>query len=285
MAPNLEMLKEGLARLGLGLGDIVLVHSALRALGPKSELAKLPNYGADLIIDAFLETVGPEGLVIVPTFTQTCDLGEPVYTGLLFDPKETPSRVGQLTNVFWRRSDAVRGTHPTHSVAAIGRRAADFCVEPQDGTTFDRRGPWGRMHDWDGWICWFGTDNRTNSTVHAVEDWMDLPYMPDRPAWVKGPGGEAVKVNCRKAPAGPRDFYDANSKAARLLDASGIIRRVQIGTAGVALLKARDCHRVLHEAIKQDPCLLLKDESPDDPWTSEARTRVVEHIRTRFGGH
>lgn len=283
MALSVGMVKEGLAKLGLGKDDIVLVHSDLRALGPARELVKLPNCGADLIIDGFLETVGPGGLVIFPTFTKTYDLGEPVYTGLVFDPKETPSRVGSITNVFRCRPEAVRGTHPTHSVTAIGKRAAEFCVEPKDGTTFDRRGPWGRMYDWDGWICWFGTDNRTHTTVHVVEDWMDLPYMEDRPAWVKGSTGQPMKVNCRKAPIGPRDFYRKDSKSHDLFDKKGVVRRVEIGDANVALMKVRECHGVLHEAIKRDPCLLLKEESPDDRWTNGARARTTEFIRQRFG--
>lgn len=283
MAITLEAVKTGLRDLGLAQDEVVLVHSDLRALGPARELVKLPNCGADLIIDAFLETVGPGGLVIFPTFTKTSDTGEVPYTGLVFDPAETPSRVGSITNIFWRRPGAVRGTHPTHSVAAIGRRAAEFCVEPRDGTTFDRRGPWGRMYDWDGWICWFGTDNRTNTTVHVVEDWMDLPYMPDRHAWVKGPDGQPMKVLCGKAPAGPRDFYRKASRSQKVFDESGILRRCRLGHAEVCLMKVRDCHRVLQEAIIADPCLLLK-EAGADPWTDEARVRTVEYIQRKFGG-
>lgn len=283
MAVTLEAVAAGLAKLGLSKGDVVLVHSDLRSLAPARELVKLPHCGADLIIDAFLEVVGPDGLVIFPTFTKTFDLGEPVYNGLVFDPKETPSRVGSITNLFWRRPNAVRGTHPTHSVAAIGRRAAEFCREPENSTTFDRRGPWGRMYDWDGKICFFGTDNRTNTTVHVVEDWMDLPYMPDRFAWVKGPDGRPMKANCRKAPAGPRDFYRKDSRSQKMLEASGICCRGRIGQADVSLMGVREFHRVLREAIIADPCLLLKEENPADPWTSEARAATIDFVRRTFG--
>lgn len=283
MAIALETIQSGLARLGLKKGDVVLVHSDLRSLAPARELVKLPNCGADLIIDAFLETVGRDGLVIFPTFTKTFDLGEPVYTGLVFHPLKTPSRVGSITNIFRQRPGAVRGTHPTHSVAAIGSRADEFCREPEDSTTFDRRGPWGRMYDWNGKICWFGTDNRTNTTVHVVEDWMDLPYMPDRFGWVEGPDGKPKKTGCRKAPAGPRDFYRKDSKCQKVFDESGIFCRGQIGHANVAVMTVKDCHRVLREAIIQDPCLLLKEENPADPWTNEARINTIAFIRKQYG--
>ncbi len=297
MAVTLELIKRALSELGLGRGEVVLVHSDLRMLGPARELVKLPHCGADLIIDAFLETLGREGLAVVPTFTKTWDTGREPYTGLVFDPAETPSRVGSVTNVFWRRPAALRSNHPTHSVAAIGQRADEFCRAPSDQSTFDRRGPWGKMHDWDGHVCFFGTDNRTNTTVHVVEDWMDLPYMETGAAWVKGADGRPTKVKTIKSPLGPRDFYRRNSKCARLLEASGIIRTTRIGgeaTSGsasplgglyatISLMRVRELHRVLREGIIADSCLLLKEDSPGDEWTRRARAEVVRHVRRRFG--
>ena len=263
MPISLDAIRGGLQALGLTRGDTVLVHSDLRTLAPARELVKLHNCGADLIIDAFVSAVGPEGLVVFPTFTKTWDTGERPYTGLVFDPAETPSRVGSVTNVFLKRPGMVRSTHPTHSVAAFGRGAAEFCRSPGvDESTFDRRGPWGRMHQRDGWVCFFGTDNRTNTTVHVVEDWMDLPYMEAGHAWAKGPDGRPVRVPTRKSPTGPRDFYRRDSKAERLLKASGIMRTGRIGLSSVSLMRVRQLHRVLREGILADPCLLLREENP-----------------------
>ena len=283
MAVTKEAIKAGLASLGLGKADVVLVHSDLRRLAPARELVKLPNCGADLIIDAFCETVGPEGVVIFPTFTKTWDTRQRPYTGLVFDPAETPSRVGSVTNVFLRRGGVIRSTHPTHSLAAAGSRAEEFCRAPQDESTFDRRGPWGKMHDWDGYVCFFGTDNRTNTTVHVVEDWMDLPYLEAGHAWAKGPDGQAMRVPTSKSPLGPRDFYRRDSRSARLLEASGIVQTARIGLATVSLMKVRELHRVLREGIIQDPCLLLREASEKDEWTRTAREETIRHVRERFG--
>ncbi len=283
MGITTETVKAGLGELGLKRGDVVLVHSDLRTLGPARELVKLSHCGADVIIDAFLETVGPEGLVVFPTFTKTFDTGERPYRGLVFDPAETPSRVGSVTNVFRLRPEAVRSTHPTHSLAAIGSRAEEFCRTPEGGSTFDRRGPWGRMYDWDGYVCFFGTDNRTNTTVHVVEDWMDLPYLESGYAWVKGADGKPTRVPLVKAPLGPRDFYRRDSKSERLLKASGILRTGRIGNAQVALMKVRELHRVLREGIIADPCLLLKEASEADEWTRKARAETIRHVREKFG--
>ncbi len=282
MPVTLEDIKAGLTELGLERGDVVLVHSDLRRLDKPRNLVKLPNCGADMIIDAFLETVGPDGVVVFPTFTNCFVPKEPGPAGQVYDPAETPSRVGSITNIFRQRGESVRSLQPTHPVSAIGSRAEEFCQGPEDQSTFDRRGAWGKMYDWDGWICFFGTDHRTNTTVHVVEDWMALPYMATAAAMVKGADGEPQRVTVTMSPAGPRDFYRRDSKSAQLLEASGIVRHRQIGSAPVSLMKVRDCHRVLREGIIQDPCLLLKTDSDAD-WDVKACAETTAHVRQKFG--
>jgi hypothetical protein len=100
---------------------------------------------------------------------------------------------------------------------------------------------------------------------------------------VAGPDGTPVRTKVTKSPAGPRDFYRRDSKAAKVLDASGIVAAARIGRANVSLMKVRDLHRVLREAIVRDPCLLLKEDSPDDEWTRRAREATIRHVRARFG--
>ena len=56
----------------------------------------------------------------------------PLASGEIYDPAETPSRVGSVTNLFRRRPGAVRSLQPTHSVAAIGNRAEEFCQAPEE---------------------------------------------------------------------------------------------------------------------------------------------------------
>lgn len=284
MAITLDDVKAGLAELGLKKGDVVLVHSDLRSLGKARELVKLPNCGADLIIDAFIETVGGEGLVIFPTFTKAFEDKKFGPSGQIYDPAETPSRVGSVTDIAWRRPNAKRSLQPTHPVCAIGDRAEEFVKAPEDQSTFDRRGPWGRMYDWDGVICWFGTDNRTSTTVHVLEDWMRLPYMAECYAMIKGSNGEPVRQLVTQSPAGPRDFYKENSHSAQLLDASGIIKRKQIGRGTASLMTVKDTHRVLREGIINDPCLLLPDENPTREWVTKYRKLTIEHVRREFGG-
>src|SRR6187551_3686776 len=94
------------AVIGLASGDAVVVHASLRAVG----------LDANDVIEALLEAVGPDGLVVMPTFT---------YANESFVP-DLPGRTGTLAEVFRRRPDALRSAHPTYSVAAVGADAAEL---------------------------------------------------------------------------------------------------------------------------------------------------------------
>lgn len=284
MSITKDGIKAGLSELGLKKGDVVLFHSNLRALGSARDLVKLPKCGADAVIDAFLETVGPDGLVAVPALTATFSPNSPDGpVQYAFDPDETPSRVGSITNEFLKRPERKRSLHPTHSLAAIGSRAEAYCADHDKGSTFDRVSPYGRNFDWDGYICFFGTDNRTNTTIHVVEDWMKLPYMAKSKALVKGPDGEPVEVEVTMSPKGYRDFYKQDSRAARVLAESGIMKWTRIGAADVGLMKVRDCVRLFWDKTMEDPCLIMgyKGESAFcDQWAD----KTIEHVRSGGAG-
>ena len=58
---------------GLAVGDLVLVHSALRKLGPVEG-------GADTVIDALLEVVGNQGTLAMATHTfRLVNAEQPVF--------------------------------------------------------------------------------------------------------------------------------------------------------------------------------------------------------------
>ena len=58
-----EQLTADLTSLGLKPGDVVMVHSSLSALGPV-------DGGADTVVDALLEAIGPTGTVIAVDMTE-----------------------------------------------------------------------------------------------------------------------------------------------------------------------------------------------------------------------
>ena len=78
--------------------------------------------GADTVLDAFIDYMKDDGLLIF--LTHTWEQINDEYN--VFNPMTEPSCVGILTNLFMKRPGAVRSLHPTHSVAAIGKDAGNI---------------------------------------------------------------------------------------------------------------------------------------------------------------
>ncbi len=153
------------AAVGVGAGDLLLVHSALRRLGPV-------DGGAETVIDALLDAVGPTGTLAVPTHTwQVVNGAQPVFHQLY-----TPSNVGALTNVFRQRAGVLRSLAPTHSMAALGPRAAALTAgHERDTTPCATDGPYGRLRDWGGKVLIIGPGLECCTFFHGCEEWAGLP--------------------------------------------------------------------------------------------------------------
>ena len=98
-----EQLKKQLENMGLTGDETILIHSSMKSIGEVEG-------GADTVLDAWIEYFG-HGLLLLPTHTwKNINADSPVY-----NPKETPSCVGLLTNMFLKRDGVIRSLHPTHS--------------------------------------------------------------------------------------------------------------------------------------------------------------------------
>ncbi|KGE73192.1 AAC(3) family N-acetyltransferase [Spirochaeta lutea] len=157
-------LKGEISKLGIDPEDRLLIHSSMKALGEVEG-------GADTVLDAFIEYLAA-GLLMFPTHTWK-QVGE---TNPVFDPKTDASCVGILTNLFMKRPGVFRSLHPTHSVAAIGRDAESYTKgEELTRTACPRSGCWGRLVDIEAKILFLGCSMRSNTLIHGVEEWMDIP--------------------------------------------------------------------------------------------------------------
>jgi aminoglycoside 3-N-acetyltransferase len=170
----LEAIKAGLAELGLGGGDILMVHSDVRRLGRARELVKLPNCGADLVIDALIQTVGPEGTLLMPALSYE-NVGE---ANPVFDVRNTRSCVGLIPEVFRKRLGTIRSVHPTHSVCGVGARAAELLGDHHlDTTPVGPRSAFRRLRDCAGKVVMFGCGLQPNTSMHGVEELVQPPYL------------------------------------------------------------------------------------------------------------
>lgn len=98
-----------------------MVHSGLSRLGVLMQGIKNANELSATILKALQNVVGPNGTIVVPTFTYSLGNGE------IYDPQITPCPLmGQFSEYFWRLPEAKRSLDPFLSVAAIGPRADEL---------------------------------------------------------------------------------------------------------------------------------------------------------------
>ncbi len=198
---------DGLRNVGLRCGDIVLLHSALSSLGSVAG-------GAETVVEAFLDTLGREGTLVVPAF----------------------GSLGVITDVVKNRPDAVHSVHPIACVAAIGADAEFLCAEHwKADTAHGADTPYTRIADRDGYVCLLGVDQDRSTLFHTVEALLELPYLKDRKGVAQTPAGPVEKT-WKFFPGPHRDFIRWD----RALWQNGILRMGQIGNAVVRLIKARD---------------------------------------------
>jgi aminoglycoside 3-N-acetyltransferase len=230
-------------------GGTLLVHSSLSAFGTVR--------GAEhTVIDALLETVGPDGLVAMPTHTwSTVSAVQPVFHGQL-----SPSITGRITESFRLRPSAVRSLHPTHSVAAIGPAAEEFCRGHElFSTPCSRSSPYGRLVASRGQVLMLGVGLDVLTLMHGVEEWAEVPWLFNRveALHVITQTGVVLNVASRRHTDDPyyeeRDFPSLEP----LLKKAGAIRYGMVGSAKVRLVDAALTVDVLLPLVKENPDLVL----------------------------
>ena len=160
-----------LRRLGVEAGDTLFVHSSFKSLGPVEG-------GAESVIQSMEVAIGPEGLLLMPSF----NLVKRELRSTTWDVHSTPSTVGWITELFRRLPGVYRSDHYSHSVAARGRGAEEFVAghlrREGYGSHWDRE-PWGktygvhspmyRAYQGGGKLLMLGVDYYTSTYVHLVE--------------------------------------------------------------------------------------------------------------------
>lgn len=166
----LSQFRQDLVRLGISPGDTVMMHSSYKSLGVKMD--------PDDFFDCFMQVLGENGTLLLPALSyETVSKDQPV-----FDRQNTPSCVGFLPEYFRTNVPGVlRSLHPTHSVCAKGRLAAELTADHQwDRTPVGAHSPIAKLPKVGGKILFLGCDPDHNTALHGVEEVADVPYVFDR---------------------------------------------------------------------------------------------------------
>lgn len=236
----------GLAALGLAPGDLVFVHASLSRFGHVVG-------GADTVVEALLRCVGPGGTVGMPGFT----FGIENEAAPVFDVRQSPVWAGRIYEVFRRRAGTRRSHHLTHSVCALGARAAEWTAT-HSLTPCGPESPFRRLVEWRGKILFLGVCHNSNTTLHALEEELRLFYVGFRTI----DGARIIDETgvCRPLPAQVHQMarpYDFNRISSRL-DEAGIQRMGLIGDAVVRLIDAAAMYEEVRAIARRDPEALLQ---------------------------
>lgn len=177
---NRRELAAQLRAIGLGRGDLVMVHASLRAIGPIAD-------GPATLLDALLECLGPAGTLAAYVSWQhssyEATLGGRTLTPRqqrewpAFDPATAPPHesLGLLNRFICAHAHVHRSAHPEASVAAIGRLAAELTADHRLLDGYGPGSPLGRFVQWGGRVLMLGAPPGTVTALHLAEAVARIP--------------------------------------------------------------------------------------------------------------
>lgn len=243
----------GLREVGLSEGDVVLMHSSLSAFG-------YVEGGADAVIDALLEVVGQSGTVVVPTFTWGPFHAE---TGVTLDLQETSCKdeVGIIPETFRLREEARRSTHICHSIAAIGPRTRELMGHGV--SSFGAGSTFHALYEHNAWCLLLGVEFTSCTELHAVEEYMRVPYRRHRDfadSTVILEDGTEVRSRSIEY-LRDEGFRNDFGKMRGVFEEHDVLRITEIGEARVTNVRIRDIFDITREYMDEDIGFLLDEES------------------------
>lgn len=159
-----------LREAGLGEGDAVLVQAKMSAFGTIEG-------GPQTVIDAFEKVVGSDGLIAMPAFPLDRPALEYLREDPVFDLRNTPSRMGAISERFRTSPGTTRSLHPTHSITARGSGADDLVAGHELAETpFGAGTPYARLIDRGAHQVFFGSGVGPLTMYHAFECLREPPY-------------------------------------------------------------------------------------------------------------
>jgi len=245
---DLATVRSALRDVGLGPGDVVLVHSALSGMVCDPET----------LLDGLLDVLGDDGTLVVPTFTPTYRRESPDG---VFDLGETPSEVGYFTELVRSRPGAHRTVDPTHSFTALGAQAEEF-GRLHAPNTYDRNNVLGRLHEIGAKVLAVGLDpfGRSMTFFHYVEQREGV----ERHGWdyrVEKPVPGTVVVNGKAFRSAHRIHVQNFEKGVTYdfaplgedLDRRGLTERARAVDKEFVLWDTRESYDALSEVIVGEP--------------------------------
>ena len=242
-------LRQALQQAGVRRGQTLYCHSNIGFFGQANGVASRDAL-CQLFLDALMDTLGPQGLLLVPTYTYSFSNSQ------VFDVANSASRMGMLAEWVRLHPQAQRAHDPFYSVAALGQGAARF-VADLPPNSFAPDSLFDRLLQSDGQVLCLNHPGCT--LLHHVERLLQVPYRFDKTfsgqrivdgqtqtldwtIWVR-------YLSDDKLAHDPAPFVHAIKRG-------GVARWCSLGRGEVLGIAARDVLSTVREALPQSPWLL-----------------------------
>ncbi|MBU0579067.1 AAC(3) family N-acetyltransferase [Patescibacteria group bacterium] len=236
-----EVIVNNLTKMGLGLNNIIEVHSSLSSFG-------IVDGGAPIVVDALMEIVGPKGTIIMSAYPMSPPIPltkKEKTQGIKWKVKRLDLKsnektgMGTISDEFKSRKDVYLGTN-LHRVAAWGKSAKKHS------------GGYRYFLELDGLVLLIGVGIDRCSSLHLAEN--DTPIPQEIKNYEKIPSNilknypkDEWSIGFGETP------HDAWQKVFSVADQKGLIQHHKIGSAKCLLFKANDVAEILKKWRSSDP--------------------------------
>lgn len=259
-----DQIVSDLRKIGVYPGDHIAVGASFKSLGPVQG-------GPDGFIDALLEAVGPEGTLMMNTYTRVFYLAEVEFgwTDVVYDADTTKCTTGILSEKLRLREGAVRSRHPIMSNAAIGKHA-HFLLDHHDETA-ESYSPYAKLAEVNGKYLAIGIGDHLKGFRHCAQQKAGLlnivPWK--RAANYRGPHGELKAFV----------LSDRGGCTTRLPDLvehlrqEGALAEGDIGQAKTIHVPMMDSLEIMRRRLSEEPASYLC-ERPTCYWCRELENKL-----------
>lgn len=223
-------LRGDLTRLGLAPGALVMVHAALRSVGPITG-------GVNVLVQALQDMVGPEGTLMAyadfePFYEDSDEVEVPVFDKRI---ARAARDYGVLPETLRTWPGALRSDHPDAGVVAIGAKAEWLTRDHPFQQGYGQRTPFEKALQAGVQVLTLGSPLDRITLLHYAEFAVNIPDKrmvryrrrmpgPDGPEWVdfeEFDTGDPVNSACRRT---------ASSRSPRLISPPGEAGQAAWGT-------------------------------------------------------
>lgn len=239
-----------LRNIGVEEGDHVGVALSFKSIGYVKD-------GPDAFIESLLEAIGFKGTIMMPTYTRSFHYSKIRFTKNchVYDFRSTPALTGLVPETFRKNFKTIRSMHPTHSVAAIGKKARYLI----DGHNEKSRIflPYSKLAKIRGKVLCIGIGDRVVAIRHEAQCLAGLLNIVPQKKGVKFRDNLGI-INTFIGENWP-GCVERLPELVQDLRKKGLVTDGMIGNARSILVPAKDFLENTSEMLRDDPTLNLCD--------------------------